>query len=693
MILCLVLILVSFGTTNLFGYENDEAAIVEVDDLTGLSGVYLQNDIIIRAANPDFDILVTNIAGNGNIIIDADYDGRILFNNVHIEGNIIIKDASGFVDLTLNNSNISAIVFDGTGRANTTLLALAAEDAHLQNVVINTTGVHLLGDFGRIDSNIHEGLIYLQGNIVGLYAVGNIVLVGSGDISYTVTPIGIMAEIFDPLNQTQGLVEELTAAIDALLHQYFSRFELSLLEGLWNIFSNLNWPSFSFAPAQLPQTTPRPTQTPQVPILTPPPSPQPSSGPGFPDGGFTPPVGDPVSIININITPPSLTASVQRSISGDGFVGIITWFDEHDNEFTGNEFVPNTTYIARITLISTSNRFFVDGISSNIHISLADGGGYDRTILTETRNNVVLTLKFNATSKVLAQRFVLRDIQGSFDHVYVETHYLGTLTTDNFRVHFGSNPTIPNISDHVSVINVSPYSHSGGYYVLTLDTLDEKLWQPSDVSNYRLTVEMRGDLDYYMLYTAPVYTIPEYVPSSITQPNNDPVLISSIVIAGESASIINFPNDTNYAILVSSVEIPSFDHWFAITVIFEQARQVMLSSLANPTNQSFVVPINSHLGTNTIYLVSMAGEYIIPVGNIYVEAANNSLILGGFGFAVDFDVKETAPIIVQPGGNNQGGRDDEEEGDSEEDIEPDTEDKEPETREDGNVEDEVMSFE
>jgi len=617
---------------------------IEDEILVDLSGIYLQGDIVIAPIYPDFDIIVTNVQGEGNIVIASEYYGRVLFNNVDIIGGIVITNADRFVNVTLNNSNIGFVAFYGLGRVN----ALEPmQGAAPPNVVINMPGVYLVGNFGRVQSNVYNGLIFLNGNIAGFYTDGNVILVGSGSMGYTAAPAGTLVEIFNPTSSTQGLAEEIVGLVDGLFIYHLARLELNLLESIWLMLANLRPSNITIIPPplQLPQIQERPQQQPSPPplappILTPPPSPS-------PDPGL-------ISALNFNIIPPSISLpyNVQRSIVGDGFSGEIEWFVYLNGSRArledGNTFLPGVRYVAEITLTPASGRRFPSNIPSYIN-GLLDAGirmaeGSEAVDFQRTNRHldgfmytrIFISLDFGE-GRQQADAFTLGQIEGPFRHVRVYTHYLGQLFPHNFNVRFG-------VSNNITVTGVSTFNRADGYYLITLASSQQPDGYHQPDGFRPLQVDMRDPLDYHYPYPGTASITPTVATPSLDGVSSAPV--------GGRVNVRNFPRShEGYSIFISSVPLFDVDLIVWKTAGFE-ASQVEALSL-DTANQSFYVPLFAmfHEGQNHVYLVNITTRNIIPVGPLYVLPD-----VGGAGFSeigfIDFGAFNVGHNIVNDAGHN-----------------------------------------
>ena len=666
--------------------------IITDEDIINLSGIYLQGyDIIINATQPDFDIIVANASGDGNIIIASGYGGRVILNNVNISGEVIVK-SGGFVDLMLSNSNASSVVFYSVGRINILTMPISGASTPMNNisssidVTINVTGVHLLGNFNRVYSNLHDGVIYFDGNISGLYAIGNVFLIGAGNIGYIDAPIGIIVGVFDPDAEAddpvQGLAQELAAILEGLFVYHLERLETNIFNRLDQMFANLGLglnfglPNFNFTQQmpQLPQATPTPTPTPSpgpyIPVLRPPDDPSGSnsnsgSGSGSNSGSGSSGVFVPrdgytgINAININIMPPNilpqallpshLLSNVQRTVTdnGDNFIGVINWFynDENDNRFgdrfTGHTFEPGVRYRAQIILTPNSRREFVaPDISSQITIMTHDNRGYTRINRDEDvfrPDRIVITLAFGPAGPAQAGSFSLSgikgpysEIEGPFNQVRVNTHYLGQLSAANFIMHFGGNP--------ITDFTVSTFNHSGnimqGYYILTLANTQHP------TADRELSVRMTG-LPYHIPHIQSAHITPKPAPQT------GPSLNATIALPGEFVSVRNFPQDIAYTIYLSTIPLSGpIDAFMAF--ISGQARIIELHNSSNPLQQQIFIPIDTPFGQNYVYIVDASSAYLVGMLEVVVGLGVNLINpTPDVGFVdLIYDISPIDPILL-----------------------------------------------
>lgn len=613
-IACLVVFLGLFGAISLYGQDHDQQEHVEeksrflYDSFGIIDTIHTPDDILITADHPDFDILLIDIETTGNIVIASDYDGRVLFHNTDISGMVMVS-GTGLVELTLSNSSIESIVFNSIGKVN---VLSTAEGAMPPNVVVNFPGVHLLGNFDRVESNIRDGVIYIDGNIGGLYAQGNVILVGAGSIVYTVAPAGTIVEIFNPNRNSQDL-DELVALLDALFLHHIGRLELNLMYGFEDLFDGIGWPDFNFPQTSIQvvqsgrTTTSRPTPTPSPPpyepTMTPPPSPSPTPGPGNSNGGSIP---DPtIFAVNINnIMPPNnlpsglfpagVTANVQRSgVGGNGFSGTIEWRDQN-NRLVGNVFESGMEYIAEITLTPNSGEYFAPNTA--INITTIEGLHHNRDNTSISHDKIVFTLHFNPVGTWPAQAFSLRPIEGTFSQIHVHTHYLGQPDPGNFEVIFGGSP--------VAVTSVSTFNQINGlvdgYYVLTLAA-----GQPAD--GRQLSVKMTGTLYHHAPYFDEVIITPAQGATVTTNP----------VAQGGRVSLSGFPASPNYHIFVSLIPLDENSDTLLYASIGLLAR-IDTPSLTNPANQYFYLPSSVLPGLHRVYL---GNDMVFPPTITPVEGA------------------------------------------------------------------------
>lgn len=611
----------------------------ENEDVISLAGAYLQGDVVISAEHPNFDMVVTNIEGTGNIVVASGHSGRILFNNVNIRGNIIIAGADGFVDITLNNSNVDSVIFNAAGRIN----VLTMNSTARPNVVINTTGVHLAGDFSKVESNLHDGIIFIDGNIGGLYAIGNVILVGAGSVEYIVAPDGAVVEIFDPNSSTcaaQGITDELIAILDDLFSRHLGRLEFNLLDNFWYMLDNLRFPEIRFPsiPAPqiiqlppLPQATPSPSPSPSpspgpdTPILTPPPSPSP--GPNGSNGGNGQAVGDPIDTVSFNILPPNRLPSellpafhpndnVQRDFVGNGFRGEIEWIDVVSNNPLplGGAFTPDGIYRAVITLTPDAGKRFTQNNIADLQISRADNLGIDSpNWLADSfaHDEIVINLLFGRVDQWPADEFTLRSIKGPFHRIYVDTHYLGTLNASHFEVRFGYEPIIDNPPLVIERVD-EHFNNSIGHYVIVLAN------EQRPTGTQVLEVRMIDPLPFHMAYAEPATTTPEFDPTL----DDTPVVLTLEAAIGGNVDIRNFPIRDDQFVYLSPVPLRTheelLDRMFGY---FDVARVMAFVPSASQRN-SFIVPGDAALGRNYVHIVdtsaSSSPPTVTPVGSFTV---------------------------------------------------------------------------
>jgi len=663
--LCLSAILALLWATLLYGqehndgeYDCDEAyflyylqSIIDTDYMHNVEytatdeainffGTHLNGDIVIAPPQQNFDVILTNVSGSGNIIISSENDGRVLLNNVNISGQVIVADSGGFVSLTLNNSNIDFIIFDGAGKV-VAMPLVTGESIQPQNVTVNVPGVHMVGTFNSVESNIHNGLIFFDGYIGSFRATGNVVLMGRGDIGNIMAPAGVIVEVYNPAagTDTHGLAEEIVSLLEGRLIYHLGRLEANLLFYLGNILEgmlvNFNFPNISIAPAtaQLPQVTPvstpratsrpspspSPSPAPYIPVLTPPPSPPPTGQPGTgTPGGSAWPAPPWVEAVNINITPPSvlpaefhlshlgLLPTVQRTVTGDGFIGTINWFDSNGSRVTGRTFAADTRYVAQITLRPSGQRYFAENISSNIDIETG-GVWYDYTnhgADVYRHDRIFISLIFDPTERVQADPFSLEDIEGPFDQVRINTHYLGRLLTTNFNVLF----------DGVSmtVTDVSSFNHSGdimqGYYVLTLASTQN----PN--GRQRLSVQMTGALS-PLSYHLP-HSDPEYIyPVQVVQQDPDPELDEHIVPAGRYLAVSNFPPGAD--VLLSTTSLYNYED-VALALLFGWSNRAVLLEATGDLPQRIEIPSYIAPRHYSVWIIDSATKTTRYIGTIDV---------------------------------------------------------------------------
>jgi hypothetical protein len=199
--------------------------------------------------------------------------------------------------------------------------------------------------------------------------------------------------------------------------------------------------------------------------------------------------------------PANIQHNVQRSFSGPNFSGEIVWHTAAGELLTANVFDLGVRYVATITL--RPHLGYIFNPSPHILTDTYLNVWHSRINLSNdvfTPDIITITLDFNETEISQALEFTLRQSYGPFDSVTVYTHYLGSLSPQNFLVHFGD---LLNPSNQVDVTQVSTYNFAGGYYIITL----AQNIQPDNIT--RLYVEMQGQLSYHEVYPMPAYIIPK----------------------------------------------------------------------------------------------------------------------------------------------------------------------------------------
>ncbi|MCL2375847.1 MAG: hypothetical protein FWC76_00485 [Defluviitaleaceae bacterium] len=601
-------------------FLNSFIQIYIADETTvNLSEIYLQGYMVINPSRAGFDMLVTNVEGPGSIAIASGRGGRILFNNVDIADEIIVAKASeGLVNLTLNNSSVrnvrflgdgmanlinatyvDIISFYGLGAANTSLLAYGAP---LPNIQIDSPNARLSGSFDSVKSSLHNEIIFVSGEINSFYSAGNMILVGTGEIEYINVSDEYFVIIIDPSSPETGLTDELKAFLEALFLRNFENLELSLDVTLSESFTDFR---ADFPTINVPHAPPPTIITVPGPSPSPAPSPAPSPTPG--PGSQLPQPPDPnrIDIIQFEIMPPNLlpahllpgnlTGNAQWSVVGNGFTGAVRWLEAGGNVLAGNIFAANTVYIAEITLTPLVGRHF--GPNPSVHVATVGNVWHDRTNLQNdifTSSQVVFSIIFDATGKLQASQFTLREIEGPFNQVHVYTHDLGAIAASNFLVHFGD---VLNPSDRINVSSVSSHS-PGGYYVITLaETL------PPD--GRRLYVEIVGTLPFHEPYPNAAHITPTQAPSTT------PSLITTSASIGGTVLVSNFPSDFNYEVYLSLTPIND-------TSYLLQTTQAVPAFDFNPALQSFTLPVVSSLGPHFVYIVNMLTGTVEQVGVLIV---------------------------------------------------------------------------
>jgi hypothetical protein len=539
-ILCFAASLGLFGALSLYGqgydgedesynrayiaYDTENA--INTDSYT-IFGIYLQDDMAVAGNYPDFDVILTNITGHGNIVITSGYHGKVLLNDVNISGKIIVEgtdaDADGFVNLTLINSNVDSIDFYGPGKVN--VLQMAGEAAS-PNVVINFPGIHLIGNFNRVYSHLHDGLIFLDGNIDSFCAMGNVVLIGAGNIRYLEAPEGVIVEVLDPNGPGQCSPEELAALFESLLTYHLGQLELLLLEQLGGRFDtldfnlpNLNIPTttiINMPQAPQPTASPSPSPAPEIPVMPPPPSPPPSPSPD-----------------------------------------------------------PN---------LPNADAFFIATIP----------------------------------------------IKGPFYQIYIRTHYLGQLSRDNFLIYFDG--------EREQVDGVSPFNHSGEYYVITLlNTLEP-------AAGRMLRVVMR-DLPNHIPHPYPVSIEPEPLPTTPSGPSLD-VTYASV---GEQVKVRNFPQSPGYRIYLSTVHLNESSDLF----LYLLTGQVIRVYGFNPadTKPSFHTSLDTPTGLYRVYIVN---DTVSPLFLKFVDTLDIRPALGAGSIDFGAGIIGGGLIVVNVNENREG---------------------------------------
>ncbi|MCL2397115.1 MAG: S-layer homology domain-containing protein [Defluviitaleaceae bacterium] len=475
------------------------------DTLINLEDIYLDAAMVINNSDNISSIVALNINGRGDIIIAPNQSGQILFDSINTTGNIIIAQSGHSMNIVINNSAAQSLRF--LGQSNVSLINYTQIDAaHMSNkskldislltdstsapeIFITGPHVELAGDFYTVRSTLNNEIIFIDGNIANLYADGNIILLGTGDIQHTIAPFGVFASIicprsllYSPANADIGqllLLNALNSRMDEMMY--------ALEYLLYDLLSEDDDDEDD-------QDDPHP------PFIGLPNLPQIPQQPG-PNPDNRTPINDinihlmPPNLLPPALFPPNLTSNVQRNITGNGFSGTITWANINGSPLTGNHFTPGEIYIATVSLTPATGRYFA--LDAEITTEIF-GDAWHRIVETPTdnftQNAVVFSLIFDPLSRVQAEAFTLRNITGPFTRIYIYTHYLGQPTPGNFLVTFDNAP--------IGIIAVGRYNEIGGYYAVALNQM---LIPNGSV----LSVEMTGELPYHIPYPTPATTIPQ----------------------------------------------------------------------------------------------------------------------------------------------------------------------------------------
>ncbi|MCL2620354.1 MAG: hypothetical protein FWD97_05395 [Defluviitaleaceae bacterium] len=250
-----------------------------------LADELLDGTLIINHRAVYVDALVSNVSGDGHIVIVGRYENTIFLDSVDILGNITITASRhGMAYVDIRNSRASALNILGEATVNfigdtevegvniyapamlNTSLLFNRADA--PSVRLSTADVALVGRFGNVDVAIQQTnapvMISAEGRITNLQSDNAVVLLGD------VTVETYQAPALNVINQA-GFYrnQEIAAAIEFGIHMAMSYFMEQLLDAIANATPG-EVPRFDFVPP-----TPRPPQTseqPQTPPqITPPP--------------------------------------------------------------------------------------------------------------------------------------------------------------------------------------------------------------------------------------------------------------------------------------------------------------------------------------------------------------------------------------------------------------------------------------
>ena len=560
-------------------------------------------------STPNPSLVILNIQGPGDIIIVPAQNGQILFNNINIAGSFFITQnkyaaiqyaqpnhtptpwyTEQLMEITINNSSaasihflgqssvsllhntdINSIHFHNAGAINTTLLN---STTRLPDVSISSPGSILMGNFNNVENNLHNDIIFLDATVNNFYSLGNVVLIGQANIINNHIPHYLSFYIMDPRTNMNLDLITLLGAIEHMLQ--------------WQFFS-LHYSLTIELPARFNLTAP--TGPPSLPL--------PDFGQGWPGPGTTPgPSPGPgsnytrINSIDLTIIAPHIYSidqayeeafdsllpqggSVQRLLSGQGFTGIIQWyscrqnsslqnpgqlnFGQHGSQyrhsitqdlfpFAGTRFVPNTIYVARISLQAGQGLYFAHNLNPGPNILNPDNLPYTQTTAQQSPSNnrtLVFYVVFETTAQLEPQTFSLKTIQGPFTEIHVSIPYMGELNAHNFDVRWGSNWET---GQRIDVLDVSPFNpttqEQGLYTLLLNETL-------SPNGTNRLFVKMVSP-PYHIPYNNYVWITPQTNDDQNQDPAPLPSLTTGLAYQGDFITTLNFPSSQSIIIFATN---------------------------------------------------------------------------------------------------------------------------------------------
>jgi len=379
-----------------------------------LQGVYPERAVIIKNTAAT-ELVITNVSGDGNIIIVADGGGSFLLSNINTSGDIVVAQTSHPAGITISNSNVPTILalnynayislinranignvaIYNTASINTTMLT---NPRLAPSVSINSNAATLIGDFADVHNHVN-GFFFFSGRIANLYSNCDLVVIGDGEIqNHRMSNNSVLHVINPSAEAPMDFYAALAAFGDALQEQFGD-----VIEMLTDPFG----PFRMMLAGQLPMQTvviESPTTTPPT-VTTPSEPSHPDSTPiqDFTMTFFAPSNNRdniPANFHHLLADNSAAQARVEHNdVAGGLFSGNVQWLPL----LTGSQFNEATPYRARITL-TARNGYVFPPYSTPFGNGLVVWGGTNDTQviqIEQSSTTLVFYLYFNPIALTL----------------------------------------------------------------------------------------------------------------------------------------------------------------------------------------------------------------------------------------------------------------------------------------------------